>query len=82
MTARIAVARLLEMSWRAASEDQTSRKAEATTADPKTAIAERGASCTPSRRRRSAGSATARASAILSTGTYFIARVRTVRAQA
>ena len=82
MTARIAVARLLEMSRRAASEDQTSRKAEATTADPKTAIAGAGASCTPIRRRRRAGRAAVRASAILRTGSNFITRAGTVRAQA
>src|SRR5205814_9963085 len=64
-TARMAVARLPEMSRCAASAAHTRRKADATTAEPKTAIAGGGGRWTPLSRSTSAGSATARATAIL-----------------
>ena len=64
ITARIAVARFPEMSWRAASAAQTSRNAEATTAAPKTAMATGAARCAPESRKTTAGAAIDRASAI------------------
>src|SRR6202022_3749237 len=57
ITARIAVARFPEMSWRAASAAQTSRNAEATTAAPKTAMATGAARCAPESRKTTAGAA-------------------------
>ena len=58
MTARIAVARLPEMSWCAASAAQTSRNAAATTAAPNRGIATGVARDHPESRQTKAGSAT------------------------
>src|SRR3982751_5575552 len=64
----MAVARLPEMSWWAASAAHTRRKAQATTAEPKTTIAGAAGRCAPERRKSKAGSATTIATTTLLTG--------------
>src|SRR3954466_10506933 len=78
MTARIAVARVPAMSCWGASAPQISRKAEATTAAPKTRMAGTGGRWIPRRRSTAAGRATAKARTILSTAVLQPARRRAV----